>query len=83
MVAGTVTAVYFCLGGVLLGSIGTLIISLLPRNTAWPGCRVLFDPCNSRARSVLCFPSEGLSRPGSCMMPVALQSAESTSNPNR
>ncbi|MCV5556137.1 chloramphenicol efflux MFS transporter, partial [Escherichia coli] len=28
-VAGTVTAVYFCLGGVLLGSIGTLIISLL------------------------------------------------------
>ncbi len=28
------------------------------------GCRVLFDPCNSRARSVLCFPSEGLSRPG-------------------
>ena len=35
-VAGTVTAVYFCLGGVLLGSIGTLIISLLPRNTAWP-----------------------------------------------
>ncbi|HAJ4137357.1 TPA: CmlA/FloR family chloramphenicol efflux MFS transporter, partial [Escherichia coli] len=30
-VAGTVTAVYFCLGGVLLGSIGTLIISLLPR----------------------------------------------------
>ncbi len=65
-VAGTVTAVYFCLGGVLLGSIGTLIISLLPRNTA-AGCRVLFDPCNSRARSVLCFPSEGLSRRGSMM----------------
>ncbi len=32
------------------------------------GCRVLFDPCNSRARSVLCFPSEGLSRPGGSMM---------------
>lgn len=35
-IAGTVTAVYFCLGGVLLGGIGTLIITLLPSGTNWP-----------------------------------------------
>ncbi|MEN1613554.1 CmlB family chloramphenicol efflux MFS transporter, partial [Pseudomonas aeruginosa] len=34
-IAGTVTAVYFCLGGVLLGGIGTLIITLLPSGTNW------------------------------------------------
>lgn len=34
--AGTVTAVYFCLGGVLLGSIGTVIISIFPVGTSWP-----------------------------------------------
>lgn len=35
-IAGTVTAVYFCLGGVLLGSIGTVIISIFPVGTSWP-----------------------------------------------
>lgn len=35
-IAGTVTAVYFCLGGLLLGGIGTLIIALLPSDSAWP-----------------------------------------------
>ncbi|MBF7054098.1 CmlA/FloR family chloramphenicol efflux MFS transporter [Halomonas sp. KAO] len=35
-IAGAVTAVYFCLGGLLLGSIGTIIIFLLPSGTAWP-----------------------------------------------
>lgn len=35
-IAGAVTAVYFCLGGLLLGGIGTLIIALLPSDTAWP-----------------------------------------------
>lgn len=81
-VAGTVTAVYFCLGGVLLGSIGTLIISLLPRNTAWPvvvycltlATVVLGLSCVSRA--------EGSRGQGEHDV-VALQSAESTSNPNR
>lgn len=35
-IAGAVTAVYFCLGGLLLGGIGTLTITLLPSDTAWP-----------------------------------------------
>ncbi len=35
-IAGTATAVYFCLGGLLLGSIGTLILTFLPRDTTWP-----------------------------------------------
>ncbi|WFC61459.1 CmlA/FloR family chloramphenicol efflux MFS transporter [Pseudomonas sp. REST10] len=35
-IAGTATAVYFCLGGVLLGGIGTLIILLTPGGSAWP-----------------------------------------------
>lgn len=35
-IAGAVTAVYFCLGGVLLGSIGTLFVTLLPSDTGWP-----------------------------------------------
>ncbi|MCU1798771.1 hypothetical protein CUU45_16015 [Pectobacterium polaris] len=35
-IAGTVTAVYFCLGGVLLSSIGTVIISISPVGTSWP-----------------------------------------------
>lgn len=34
--AGTATAVYFCLGGLLLGVLGTAAASLLPRDTAWP-----------------------------------------------
>ncbi|HBY5507523.1 TPA: chloramphenicol efflux MFS transporter, partial [Klebsiella pneumoniae] len=59
-IAGAVTAVYFCLGGLLLGSVGTLIISLLPRDTAWPViayCLVLATivlglSCVSRARDL-------------------------------
>ncbi|MEQ1962859.1 CmlA/FloR family chloramphenicol efflux MFS transporter [Xenorhabdus khoisanae] len=35
-IAGTVTAVYFCLGGLLLGGIGTLTITLLFNATTWP-----------------------------------------------
>lgn len=35
-IAGTATAVYFCLGGLLLGSAGTVIIALIPGETAWP-----------------------------------------------
>ena len=35
-IAGTVTAVYFCLGGLVLGGVGTLAITLLPGSTAWP-----------------------------------------------
>lgn len=35
-IAGTVTAVYFCLGGLLLGGFGTLAVTLLPRQSAWP-----------------------------------------------
>ncbi|OFD19180.1 CmlA/FloR family chloramphenicol efflux MFS transporter, partial [Acinetobacter baumannii] len=35
-IAGTATAVYFCLGGLLLGIIGTLIITLLSTGTTWP-----------------------------------------------
>ncbi len=35
-IAGTVTAVYFCLGGILLGVFGTLAVTLLPRQSAWP-----------------------------------------------
>ena len=34
--AGTATAVYFCLGGLLLGGIGTLAIAWLPAGTFWP-----------------------------------------------
>ena len=81
-VAGTVTAVYFCLGGVLLGSIGTLIISLLPRNTAWP----VVVYCLTLATVVLglsCVSRVKGSRGQGEHDVVALQSAESTSNPNR
>ncbi|KMJ46004.1 MFS transporter [Xenorhabdus khoisanae] len=35
-IAGTVTAVYFCLGGLLLGGIGTLTITFLSSATTWP-----------------------------------------------
>lgn len=35
-IAGTATAVYFCLGGLLLGGFGTLAVTLLPGKTAWP-----------------------------------------------
>jgi MFS transporter, DHA1 family, chloramphenicol/florfenicol resistance protein len=35
-IAGTATALYFCLGGLLLGGIGTLVMTLWPNGTAWP-----------------------------------------------
>lgn len=35
-IAGTATTVYFCLGGIILGSIGTIIISIFPVGTSWP-----------------------------------------------
>ncbi|PKH26638.1 chloramphenicol efflux MFS transporter [Enterobacterales bacterium CwR94] len=35
-IAGTATAVYFCLGSLLLGLVGTFATALLPVNTAWP-----------------------------------------------
>ncbi|WP_028879276.1 CmlA/FloR family chloramphenicol efflux MFS transporter [Terasakiella pusilla] len=35
-IAGSVTALYFCLGGVLLGGVGTVMLILLPLQTAWP-----------------------------------------------
>lgn len=35
-IAGAATAVYFSLGGLILGGIGTCIIVLLPGDTAWP-----------------------------------------------
>lgn len=35
-IAGAATAVYFCLGGLLLGGTGTAIIVLVPSDTAWP-----------------------------------------------
>ncbi|GLW38515.1 hypothetical protein Pcaca04_24510 [Pectobacterium carotovorum subsp. carotovorum] len=35
-IAGTVTAVHFCLGGIVLGSIGTIIIFIFPVGTSWP-----------------------------------------------
>lgn len=35
-IAGTATAVYFCLGGLILGGIGTLAVMLLPGGTSWP-----------------------------------------------
>ena len=35
-IAGTVTAVYFCLGGLVLGGLGTLLLTVLPAGTHWP-----------------------------------------------
>ncbi|KYZ85445.1 chloramphenicol efflux MFS transporter [Alcanivorax sp. KX64203] len=35
-IAGTVTALYFCLGGLVLGGLGTLAVVLLPERSAWP-----------------------------------------------
>lgn len=35
-IAGTATAVYFCLGGLVLGGVGTLLLTLLPTDTHWP-----------------------------------------------
>lgn len=35
-IAGTATALFFCLGGVLLGTAGTVAATLLPRDTHWP-----------------------------------------------
>ncbi|MEL5396162.1 CmlA/FloR family chloramphenicol efflux MFS transporter [Serratia nevei] len=49
-VAGTATAVYFCLGGLLLGGIGTLIITFLPSDTTWP----IIAYCLILATAVLC-----------------------------
>ena len=49
-IAGTATAVYFCLGGLLLGGIGTFIIALLPSDTTWP----IIAYCLILAIAVLC-----------------------------
>lgn len=49
-IAGTATAVYFCLGGLLLGIIGTLIITLLSTGTTWP----IIAYCLILATAVLC-----------------------------
>ncbi|CDH24847.1 CmlA/FloR family chloramphenicol efflux MFS transporter [Xenorhabdus bovienii] len=48
--AGTATAVYFCLGGLLLGGSGTLAITLLSSATAWP----IIAYCLILATAVLC-----------------------------
>jgi len=58
-IAGTVTAAYFCLGGVLLGGIGTLIITLLPKATAWP----IVAYCLALAVAVLCLSCFSVSKP--------------------
>ena len=49
-IAGTATAVYFCLGGLLLGIIGTVIITLLSTGTTWP----IIAYCLILATAVLC-----------------------------
>ncbi|OTA19218.1 chloramphenicol efflux protein [Xenorhabdus beddingii] len=49
-IAGTATAVYFCLGGLLLGGIGTLSLTLLSHTTAWP----IIAYCLILAMTVLC-----------------------------
>ncbi len=49
-IAGTATAVYFCFGGLLLGIIGTLIITLLSTGTTWP----IIAYCLILATAVLC-----------------------------
>jgi len=49
-IAGTATAVYFCLGGLILGGIGTLAITQLPTGTGWP----IIAYCLSLAVAVLC-----------------------------
>ncbi len=52
-IAGTATAVYFCLGGLLLGIIGTLIITLLSTAYHLADHRLSPHPRNSSALSVL------------------------------
>jgi DHA1 family florfenicol/chloramphenicol resistance protein-like MFS transporter len=49
-IAGTATAVYFCVGGLILGGVGTLAITQLPTGTAWP----IIVYCLSLAVAVLC-----------------------------
>ncbi len=49
-IAGTATAVYFCLGGLLLGGIGTLTLMLFPSGTSWP----IIAYCLVLASAVLC-----------------------------
>ncbi|MBD2813251.1 CmlA/FloR family chloramphenicol efflux MFS transporter [Xenorhabdus sp. Flor] len=49
-IAGTVTALYFCLGGLLLGMVGTFTITLLSNQTSWP----IITYCLIMATMVLC-----------------------------
>ncbi|QTL41814.1 CmlA/FloR family chloramphenicol efflux MFS transporter [Xenorhabdus budapestensis] len=49
-IAGTVTALYFCLGGLLLGAVGTFTITLLSNATTWP----IIAYCLILATIVLC-----------------------------
>ncbi|AOM41874.1 CmlA/FloR family chloramphenicol efflux MFS transporter [Xenorhabdus hominickii] len=49
-IAGTATAVYFCLGGLLLGGAGTLTLTLLSSSTTWP----IIAYCLILATTVLC-----------------------------
>lgn len=49
-IAGTATALYFCLGGLVLGGLGTLAVTLLPAYSAWP----IVAYCLTLATAVLC-----------------------------
>ncbi|REF25587.1 DHA1 family florfenicol/chloramphenicol resistance protein-like MFS transporter [Xenorhabdus cabanillasii] len=49
-IAGTVTAFYFCLGGLLSGMVGTFTITLLSNETSWP----IIAYCLILATIVLC-----------------------------
>lgn len=53
--AGTATALYFCLGGLILGGLGTLAITLLPNETSWP----ITGYCLGLATAVLCLSFTG------------------------
>jgi DHA1 family florfenicol/chloramphenicol resistance protein-like MFS transporter len=59
-IAGTATAVYFCLGGLLLGSIATVVLALLPRDSAWP----VVAYASALAAAVLCLSRWGGDRAG-------------------
>lgn len=48
-IAGTATALYFCLGGLMLGGISTVVLALLPNGTNWP----LAAHCLAMASAVL------------------------------
>lgn len=54
-IAGTATAVYFCLGGLILGGLGTLAITLFPSATSWP----IIAYSLSLAAAVLCLSCVG------------------------